>query len=97
MKKKLFHMQKPCKTVQKTNMSKPNHIPDLDFRAGHLVLGPALDVAQSNLCHFGVRVGEVRRHLRGSVLPSVDLAQDVGQHEVPAGPLRLLCGATWPP
>ena len=33
----------------------PNHIPDLDFRAGHLVLGPAFDVAQSNLCHFGVR------------------------------------------
>ena len=42
----------------------PNHIPDLDFRAG----------------------GEVRRHLRGSVLPSVDLAQDVGQHEVPLPP-----------
>ena len=64
----------------------PNHIPDLDFRAGHLALGPAPDVAQSNLCHFGVRVGEVRRHLRGSVLPSVDLAQDVGQHEVPLPP-----------
>ena len=64
----------------------PNHIPDLDFRAGHLVLGPAPDVAQSNLCHFGVRVGEVRRHLRGSVLPSVDLAQDVGQREVPLPP-----------
>ena len=54
--------------------SDPNHVPDLGFRAGHLVLGPALDVAQSNLSHFGVRVGEVRRHLRGSVLPSVDLA-----------------------
>ena len=26
---------------------------------------------RSNLCHFGVRVGEVRRHLRRSVLPSV--------------------------
>ena len=26
----------------------PNHIPDLNFRVGHLVLGPALDVAQSN-------------------------------------------------
>ena len=64
----------------------PNHIPDLDFRAGHLALGPALDVAQSNLSHFGVRVGEVRRHLRGSVLPSVDLAQDVSQHEVPLPP-----------
>ena len=64
----------------------PNHIPDLDFRAGHLVPGPAFDVAQSNLCHFGVRVGEVRRHLRGSVLPPVDLAQDVGQHEVPLPP-----------
>ena len=64
----------------------PNHIPNLDFRAGHLVLGPAPDVAQSNLCHFGVRVGEVRRHLRGSVLPSVDLAQDVSQHEVPLPP-----------
>ena len=61
----------------------PNHIPDLDFRAGHLVFGPALDVAQSYLGHFGVGVGEVRRHLRGSVLPSVDLVQDVGQHEVP--------------
>ena len=58
----------------------------LDFRVGHLVLGPAFDVAQSNLCHFGVRVGEVRRHLRGSVLPPVDLAQDVGQHEVPLPP-----------
>ena len=39
------------------------------------MLGPAPDVAQSNLCHFGVRVGEVWRHLRGSVLPSVDLAK----------------------
>ena len=54
------------------------------------MLGPAPDVAQSNLCHFGVRVGEVRRHLRGSVLPSVDLAQDVSQHEVP----RSGCYAT---
>ena len=50
------------------------------------MLGPAFDVAQSNLCHFGVRVGEVRRHLSGSVPPPVDLAQDVGQHEVPLPP-----------
>ena len=59
----------------------PNHIPDLDFRAGHLVLGPAFDVA---LCHFGVRVGEVRRHLSGSVLPAVDLAQDEAPLPLPA-------------
>ena len=50
------------------------------------MFGPALDVAQSNLRHFGVRVGKVRRHLRGSVLPSVDLVQDVRQHEVPLAP-----------
>ena len=50
------------------------------------MLGPALDVAQSKLGHFGVRVGAVRRHLRGGVLPSVDLAQDVSQHEVPLPP-----------
>ena len=35
---------------------------------------------------FRVRVGEVWRHLRGSVLPSVDLAQDVSQHEAAPGP-----------
>ena len=59
------------------------------------MFGPALDVAQSYLGHFGVGVGEVRRHLRGSVLPSVDLVQDVGQHEVPlAPPARSGCYAT---
>ena len=40
---------------------------------GNVAAGPALNVAQSYLGHFGVGVGEVRRRLRGSVLSSVDL------------------------
>ena len=50
---------------------------------------------ESHLGHFGVRVGQVRRHLRGSILPSVDLVQDVGQREAPlAPPARSGCYAT---
>ena len=30
------------------------------------------------------------------LLPSVDLVQDVGQHEAPPPPARPLCDATWP-
>ena len=38
----------------------PNHIPNLDFRAGHLVFALRRCCAE-HLCHFGVRGGEVRR------------------------------------
>ena len=56
--------------------------PNLDFRGAWL----CARCCAEQLCHFGVRVGEVRRHLRGSVLPSVGLAQDGSQHEVPLPP-----------
>ena len=63
--------------------SNPNH-PDLSGRVTLcLALRPMLRRAISAIS--GQR-RQVWRHLRGSVLPSVDLAQDVSQHKVPLPP-----------
>ena len=62
----------------------PNHIPDLDFRA---CVWPCAQCCAEQSQPFRGQSSEVRRHLRGSsVLPSVDLVQDVRQHEVPLAP-----------